>query len=205
MAIAGQYVVKQPQSRHQPLSQHTIGTGRQDNRPAGSRGTINYSINDNHYVAQPGLKQKLAALPNGRGWLVEFDRGGTFGTEAYTLAPGTYYFTATDRGWQLYGEHFEIVLDNSQSKQEFNFIFQGEDLTIPGGARTLVFDYPIVVPIGRGNDSEFVTKFTWLTAGTVQVGVNASDNMWDLFPTTDNRREASTKMKPLNPERQPNH
>ena len=37
-----------------------------------------------------------------------------------------------------------------------------------------------------------------MTVGTLQIGVNANDNLWDLFPTSDNRREASTKLKPFN-------
>jgi hypothetical protein len=166
--------------------------------PASSRATINYNLNGNHYVAQPGMQQKLAALRNGRGWLVEFDRGENFGSAAYTLAAGTYQFTPTDRGWQLYRNRYEIVLDNSQSNQEFNFIFQGDDLAVPaGGTRTLSSAYPIVVRFDRGNGSEFVAKTTPMTVGNLQIGVNAADNLWDLFPTNDNRRETS-KVKPFN-------
>ncbi len=166
--------------------------------PSTSRGTINYNINGNHYVAEPGMTQKLAALPNGRAWIIEYDRGQTFGPAAYSLSPGTYHFTPTDLGWQLYLQRFDIVLDNAQSNQEFNFIFQGEDLIVPaGGARTLSSNYPIVVRFDRGNGSEFVAKSTPLTVGNLQIGVNASDNLWDLFPTNENRREVSN-LKPFN-------
>lgn len=166
--------------------------------PTASRGTINYNLNGNHYVSEPGMQQKLPILPNGRPWVVEFDRGGKFGAAAYTLSPGTYYFTPTDLGWQLYREHFEIVLDNSQSNQEFNFIFAGEDMTVPaGGARTLRSDYPIVVRFDRGNGSEFVVRKIPVTVGTVVVGVDASDNLWDLF-LVDNHPEV--KLKPFNPD-----
>ncbi len=166
--------------------------------PASSRGTINYNINGNHYVAQAGMQQKLAALQNGLNWTIEYDRGEKFGPATYTLAPGTYRFTPTDRGWELYRQRFEIVLDNSQSNQEFNFIFQGEDLIVPsGGARTIVSNYPVVLRFDRGNGTAFVAKTTPITVGTIQVGVNANDNLWDLFPTSGNRREVS-KLKPFN-------
>lgn len=166
--------------------------------PASSRGTMNYNLNGNHYVAGPGMKQKLAAVGKGRAWTVEFDRGDKFGAAAYTLAPGTYHFTPTDLGWQLYRQRYEIVLDNSQSNQEFNFIFRGEDLTVPaGGARTLTSSYPVVVRFDRGNGAEFVAKSTAMTVGNLQIGVNATDNLWDLFPTSDNRRETA-KVKPFN-------
>jgi len=160
--------------------------------PASARGTINYNINGNHYVAQPGMKQKLGALPSGGAWIIEFERGEGFGPAAYTLSPGTYHFSPTDLGWQLYRQRFEIVLDNSQSNQEFHYIFRGQDLIVPaGGAQTLSSHYPIVVRFDRGNGSEFVAKSTPMTVGNLQIGVNANDNLWDLFPTSDNRRELS--------------
>lgn len=168
--------------------------------PSSSRGTINYNINGNHYVAQPGMQQKLAPAPGTRGWTIEYDRGDKFGPASFTLSPGTYYFTPSDRGWQLYRQRFEIVLDNSQSNQEFNFIFQGEDMIVPaGGTKTLTSQYPISVKFDRGNGAEFVTKATSLTVGSLQVGVNANDNLWDLFPTSENRREV-LKVTPFNSE-----
>ena len=66
-----------------------------------------------------------------------------------------------------------------------------------GGARTLSSIYPIVVRFDRGNGSEFVAKSTPLTVGNLQIGVNASDNLWDVFPMSDNRREVSN-LKPFN-------
>jgi hypothetical protein len=172
--------------------------------PASSRGTINYNVNGNHYVAQPGMTQKLAPRADGRDWFVEYDRGANFGQAGYRLAPGTYHFAPTDLGWQLYRQRYEVVLDNSQSNQEFNFIFQGQDLTVPaGGARKLTSIYPIVVRFDRGNDAEFVARSTPLTVGNLQVGVNAEDNLWDLFPTSDNHRELSN-LKPFNVDGQRN-
>jgi hypothetical protein len=165
--------------------------------PKRSRGTVNYNINGHHYISEPGFKQHLQAGPQ---WVIEYHRGGNFGSSRYTLTPGTYHFTPTDLGWQLYRQRFEIVLDNSQSNQEFNFIFRGEDLTVPAGStQTLNSDYPIVARFDRGNGSQFVAKQVPITVGTVQIGVSASDNLWDLFPTNENRRETA-KLKPFNAE-----
>lgn len=166
--------------------------------PASTKGTLNYNINGNQYTAEPGTKQRLAPPPNNKAWTIDFDRGQNFGPVSYTLAPGSYHFRPTDRGWQLFRLKFEVTLDNSLSGQEFNFIFQGENFAIPaGGARTLNSDYPIVVRFDRGNGADFVAKSTPLTVGTLQIGVNATDNLWDLFPTNENRREVS-KLKPFN-------
>jgi hypothetical protein len=170
--------------------------------PSSSQGTINYNVNGHHYVAEPGMSQKLPPRSDGESWVVSYDRGAEFGSATYTLSPGTYRFTPTELGWQLYRQRYDIVLDNAQSSEEFNFIFRGEDLKVPaGGARTLTSNYPIVVRFDRGNGSEFVAKSTPLTVGTVEIGVNADDNLWDVFPTTDNRREV-TDLKPFNTEEQ---
>jgi len=168
--------------------------------PVTSRGTMNYNVNGNHFVAEPGMTQKLPPAANGRPWMVEYDRGDKFGSATYKLNPGTYHFTPTDQGWQLYVQHYEVVLDNSKSNQEFNFIFHGQDMTVPaGGAKTLKSNYPIVVRFDRGNGTEFVAKSTKLIAGNLQVGINSTDNLWDLFPTNDNRREV-LDLKPFNAE-----
>jgi hypothetical protein len=166
--------------------------------PASSKATINYNINGNHYVAQAGMQQKLVAPKEGKPWTIDFDRGEKFGTATHGLPEGTYYFTPTDRGWQLYRQRFEIVLDNSQNNQEFNFIFHGEDQIVPaGGTRTLTANYPVVIRFDRGNGSQFVAKETAMTVGSLQIGVNSNDNLWDLFPMNGNKREVS-KLRPFN-------
>lgn len=164
--------------------------------PKTTRTTINYNINGNHYVMEPGMVQKLAPTQK---WIIEFDRGGDFGDATYTLSEGTYHFTPTDKGWQIYKHRFDVVLDNSMSDQEFNLLFRGENLSVPaGGTRKLSSTYPIVVGFDRANGTDFVTK-TLPPNGNVQIGVNSSDNQWDLFPTSDNRREVSN-LKPFNPD-----
>jgi hypothetical protein len=158
--------------------------------PAKTHATINYNINGNHYVMEPGMAQRI---PDGN-WTVEYDRGQKFGVESYKLSPGTFSFALTDNGWQLFRDRFDVVVDNSDSPQEFNFIFHGENMTAPAhGTKTLNGAYPIVIAYDRGNGSDFVTKATY-TSGNVQVGVNKADNMWDLFPTNENQREV-TKLK----------
>lgn len=156
--------------------------------PESSKGTVNYNVNGQHFVAEPGMVQRL---DGNTPYVVEFDRGQGFGPSVYRVRPGSYEFTPTDLGWQLYRTRYDVVMDNSANQQEFHFIFNGEAMTVPaGGAKTLTSDYPIVVRYDRGNGSEFVAKMMKFS-GNVQVGVNAADNMWDLFPTSDNRRETA--------------
>jgi len=157
--------------------------------PSTSRGMMNYNVNGNHYVSKPGMAQRL---PAGRTWVIEFDRGEKFGPATYTLSPGTYYFTPTDLGWQIYRQKYEITLDNTKNEQEFHFVFQGKDMSVPAnGSRTISSDFPIVLGYDRGNGEKFAKK-TLAFSGHVQVGINAVDNHWDVFPTSQNQRELSS-------------
>ena len=82
-------------------------------------------------------------------------------------------------------QRFEIVLDNTHSNQEFNCIFQGEDMTVPANrAETLTSMYPIVVRFDRGNGTDFVTRTTPLTVGNLQVGVTRATICGICFPRT---------------------
>ena len=154
----------------------------------GSRGTVNYTVNGTRYVMQPGMGQHLQPAPQ---WVVEYDRGEGLGAASYTVTDGTYYFTPTDKGWQLYKQRFEVVLDNSQNPEEFNFLVHGKKATVPANG-TLKLDgvYPIVVKFDRGNGTDLAIK-SMRMVGTVQVGVNPTDNLWDLFPTNENKREVT--------------
>jgi len=150
--------------------------------------TVNYNLNGTHYVMEAGMSQRL---DNDRKWIVEYDRGQGLPPLAYTLSPGTFYFTPSDMGWQLFRQRYDVAIDNTENHQEFNFVFQGQNQTVPAGAtKTLTSDYPIVVQYDRGNGTETVTKMMFFS-GNVQVGMNVADNKWDLFPTNDNQREVT--------------
>jgi hypothetical protein len=154
--------------------------------PRTSRNTIEYNVNGNHYISEPGMAQRL---PDGAQWTVEYDRGQGAGPAIYSVTAGTYYFTPTDHGWQLYRQRFDVVLDNTESSQEFNFLYNGRRMVVPAnGNFTLTSIYPMVIRYDRGNGTELAAK-SLNFAGTVQIGVNANDNMWDIFPTTENQRE----------------
>ncbi len=64
----------------------------------GEQETVAYSLNGTRYDMPADHGQKLTTRPS---WVVEFDRGGEFGTARYTLKQGTYMFVASERGWDL--------------------------------------------------------------------------------------------------------
>jgi hypothetical protein len=67
--------------------------------PEDAGAPIAYSLNEYDYTIQPGESQTLV---NDRQWTITFDRGGNFGTAEYSLSPGTYEFTLTAKGWEVY-------------------------------------------------------------------------------------------------------
>jgi len=158
------------------------------NRPT-TNATLTYNVNGNRYVIEPGMTQRLPDTTPV--WQVDYDRGGGFGVSTYTVTAGTYFFTPTDKGWQLYKQRFDVVLDNSQSNQEFNFLLNDEKMVVPAnGTKTISSIYPMVIRYDRGNGSELAAKLLNFN-GTVQIGVNVADNRWDIFPTNNNQRAVS--------------
>ena len=73
---------------------------------------------------KPGYAQNLSTRDS---WLVEFDRGGDFGTARYTVTAGTYKFVATDRGWDLVKD----TLDTADSGSPRSDVKSGLTARIP--------------------------------------------------------------------------
>ncbi|MGO8745308.1 MAG: hypothetical protein ACLQNE_04910 [Thermoguttaceae bacterium] len=86
-----------------PLSsgteQDTPGSAIRIVNPAHADATLSYAVNEYSYEIQPGESQDLN---QDRTWVIEFHRGGDFGTARYTLEAGRYVFANTDHGWELY-------------------------------------------------------------------------------------------------------
>jgi hypothetical protein len=60
--------------------------------------TVAYTLNGQRFDMLPRYSQKLTTSPS---WVIEFDRGGSFGPASYTLTQGKYKFVATDHGWDV--------------------------------------------------------------------------------------------------------
>ena len=161
--------------------------------PVGSGANVIYFVNGTRYVMEPGMAQKL---PVGTRWIVDFDRGGNLGHATYTVKDGTYNFTPSENGWNLYRQRFDVVLDNSENPATFNYSLDGERKTVAAHhTATISSDYPMFIRFDRGNGLQRTSKALNFS-GTVQVGVNARDNLWDIFPTDAGYREMS-KFEPF--------
>jgi hypothetical protein len=149
--------------------------------------TIRYVLNGEEYIMRPGTSQRL---PSGRQWQIEYDRGANAGVADYTLADGTYVWTPTERGWQLYKQRYDVTIDNTRNPKDFRFVVNDEPMFVRAGhTRTIHNPYPIVIEYDRGNGTQMASKAINFS-GNVEVGVNAEDNLLDLFPEQDNTKRA---------------
>ncbi|HVX12501.1 MAG TPA: hypothetical protein VHC22_15075 [Pirellulales bacterium] len=149
--------------------------------------TIRYVLNGEEYVMRPGTSQRLRT---GQAWRIGYDRGGDSGLAEYSLTDGTYVWTPTDRGWQLYKQRYDLVIDNSRNPRDFHFVVNDEPLVVRAGhSRKISNAYPIAIEYDRGNGTERVTKIVNFS-GNVEVGVNAEDNLLDLFAEQGNAKRA---------------
>jgi hypothetical protein len=65
--------------------------------PAGSGATLTYLVAGDVRRLAPGSAEEFPA-----GTVIEFDRGGNFGSAAYTLVSGPHSFGLTEKGWDLF-------------------------------------------------------------------------------------------------------
>ncbi|HVX64476.1 MAG TPA: hypothetical protein VHC19_27885 [Pirellulales bacterium] len=152
--------------------------------PTRSGANVRYMLNGETYIMKPGMSQKLQP----GSWVINFDRGGSAGASEYRLEEGTYQFTPTESGWELYKHRYDITIDNSRNPRDFHFVFNKEPLVVrEGRTKTLTSRFPIVLRYDRGNGGELATKMLNFS-GTVEVGINAADNLWDLFPEEGNKK-----------------
>ena len=67
--------------------------------------TLSIRVDGTAYQLAPGARQELA---HSQPRMIEFDRGGTFGSAKYQLVEGVYTFQATDKGWDLYKQPYTL-------------------------------------------------------------------------------------------------
>jgi hypothetical protein len=86
----------EPRANMLPVSEGQVAIIR---NPVSSGGAVSFVVDEDREVAlAEGQSHKVA---NHGGSIVEFDRGGDFGTARKTLGSGLYEFVATERGWDL--------------------------------------------------------------------------------------------------------
>ncbi|MFH1922704.1 MAG: hypothetical protein ABIP48_22805 [Planctomycetota bacterium] len=136
---------------------------------------VNYNVNNNPFSIKPGFTQ---TLPGGRDWVVVFDRGSSFGQAKYTPSEGTYKFTLTEKGWDLFRHTFTCAIDNGENPFEFRYVVDHEVQGLPPGeAREHSSIYPMVFRFDNGRGE---TKTKNIQEGLYKVGVTL-ENTLDLY------------------------
>jgi hypothetical protein len=97
------------------LSQQVATTEVTLVNPRESQRTVNYRINGRSFSMPPGYTQRL---PAGRSWVIEFERGTTAGSAQYPLLDGTYTFSVTDRGLELFHSAGAAASDRSRALEQ---------------------------------------------------------------------------------------
>lgn len=151
----------------------------------------NYKTNNNVMTVQkwqsiaPGQRHPY---PGPDAYVVEFNQGPGRGVKPYTLRDGTFEFFASEQGWNLRPNSYEVTIDNGDSPNDFHYIVDNRRSLVPaGGTRKHTSNYPMVIRFDRGGGTGLVTKVLDKTgSGRVwKIGVNVETNYWDLFSTDD--------------------
>jgi len=73
--------------------------------PATSGVTLSFRVDGTAFQLAPGARQELA---HSQPRMIEFDRGGAFGSAKYQLIEGIFTFQATDKGWDVYKQPYTL-------------------------------------------------------------------------------------------------
>jgi len=160
--------------------------------PADDAHQIAYLVNGDPFSMKGGSFQEL---PAGARWLVEFDRGGEFGAARYTLTDGSYRFTPTDKGWELYQHVYKATISNEGNPTAFHYLVNNEYATLePNATAKHEGKYPILLQFDRGNGDAITKRID--EGATLKVALHPRDNLWELFANKP-EKAATTPVKDL--------
>ena len=142
--------------------------------------TVNYNVNSDQFSMAPDFRQ---ALPGGQTWEIEFDRGGEHGKAKYGIADGTYAFTPSDNGWELFEQSaYKVTIDNSKNHFPFNYVLNNTQQTVPAGqVQEHSSPYPLVVRFDDGSGQE---RSKQLDKGEYAVAITTEGSI-DLFAPSE--------------------
>ena len=142
--------------------------------------TVNYNVDSDQFTMSPDYQQHL---PGSKTWAVEFDRGGDHGKAKYGIANGTYGFTPTEKGWELYEQpEYEITIDNTNNKFPFQYVLDSVQKTVAAGqSNQHKSRYPLVI---RFDDGSGQVRQKALEESEYAVAVSSAGTL-DLFEPSD--------------------
>lgn len=114
---------------------------------------VRYNVNSDQFSMTPDYRQ---VLPGDTTWAVEFDRGGEHGKAKYGISNGTYAFTPTETGWELYEQpESKVTIDNRDNQFPFNYVLNNTQQTVAAGqANEHSSKFPMVIRFDDGTGRE---------------------------------------------------
>lgn len=161
--------------------------GKDENPPKGgilignphdNVGSIKYVLASVHpYELKSGFVQHL---PGDQSWLIEFDRGGSYGKARYTLSEGIFDFKVGDKGWEMVSRPLKAVIDNRDGQHDFHYVEDNKRQTVKAGeSRTIENKAPVVISFDSGKEA--ASRKLLNKSGTYKVAVDTGTNRYDLF------------------------
>ena len=139
---------------------------------------VNYTINGYAFALKPGYTQQL---DENSSWVIEYDRGGSFGTQRQTLESGTHEFSVNPDGWKLSKKTYAATIDNSKNRNPFHYQLNGKPESVAARATaTHKSDYTMLLVFDSGDGGEPAKKK--LADGTYQVGLDMAKRRIELYP-----------------------
>ncbi len=136
---------------------------------------VGFMVDGKTYSLEPAYFQAFRGAAAGT---VSFDKG-TGETAKYQVTSGTYEFTATEQGWELYRKTYKATIDNSHNPSDFRFVQGTQTLLVPAGeSKELTGAYPIGV---RFDDGTGNIKEKRLLDGNYAVASTGEEGQLDLF------------------------
>lgn len=145
--------------------------------PAETNGPVNFAIDGKPLTLASGQVQNE---PGKDSVIIEFDRGIGDARARYTLKTGTYRFSVTDKGWELYPTTYTVTLDNGANNGDFYYTRDGVEEVVPAGkAKTITGNFPVAIRFDRGDGGMPAERS--LTSGTYKVGLTQDAKALDLL------------------------
>ena len=136
---------------------------------------VGFVLETETFTLKPNFFQAFAEL---RQATITFDRGN--GTHAqYTITEGTYEFTATHNGWELYRQTYKATIDNSGNPSPFQFVLGSQTISLAAGeAKEFSSPYALAFRFDNGGGQTHEKR---LFKGIFKVGTGSADGTLDLF------------------------
>ncbi|HEX5105615.1 MAG TPA: hypothetical protein VFV87_17470, partial [Pirellulaceae bacterium] len=144
---------------------------------------VNFVLANQQFELAPLTRQSYSAGPTE----ISFYTGASRQLARHSVKPGTLRFVVERGGFAVRAvTAFQATIDNSANDSPFHYIFQGADAVCPPRSKQSHESlYPLVFRFDRGNGSVTKQVVSRERQTVLAVGINPSDNLWDLFAPGD--------------------